>query len=407
MDKIVVLAAGASSRFWPLAINHHKTFYRLGIGKTILEETVEGLLKSKRGVEICLVIAPRDLDLAKELFEAQENIKIFVQKEPNGAGQALLLAIGKGFSGKFFLTGGDKINAGLILEKLEENDQAIAIRKTTEPKHFGIVDLNSSGFITSVVEKPGEGQAVSGNKITSAYLLDSSFLPFIEKFESNHYSLEEALNEFVLKNKIKGVFVDDIEDTRLKFPWDLLDVNKKVQKRKHTHLIHDTAEISKSAVIEGDVYIEKGAKISDFVKIVGPVYIGENSFIGDFSLVRENSFIDNNVIIGAHSEVKNSILYANTTIHRSYVGDSIIDSNSRIGGGVVLANKRYDRGDVKSAVREEKLSTGLRAFGAVVGFGANIGTNVTTMPGVKLGKNATVWPGCVVLEDVPDDQTLK
>lgn len=408
MDRIIVLCAGASSRFWPLSSAHHKCFYRLGVGKTILEETIESILPHARNVsEISLVVAPRDLDLAKELFGTNEKIKIYIQKEPNGAGQALLLAIGSKFSGKFFLTTGDKINASLILEKLQEFNLAVAVRKTENTKHFGIVELDSTGRITSVTEKPGEGKELSNIKITSAYLLDSNFIPYLKKFDSEHYSLEAALNEYVKEYSVTGVSVDEIENTRLKFPWDLLDINKKVQKRKHTHMIHDTAKVAKSAVVEGDVYIGKEAVISDFVKIVGPVYIGENSFVGDFSLVRENSFIDRDVTIGSHSEVKNSLIYRGATLHRSYVGDSIIDEGARIGGGVVLANKRYDRKNVKSVIKGEKIDSGLLAFGAVVGANASLGTNATVMPGVKIGKNSIVWPGAVVLEDIEDEGTFK
>lgn len=407
MDRIIILCAGASSRFWPLSSNHHKCFYRLGVGKTILEETIENILPHARNVsEISLVVAPRDLDFAKQLFGANEKVKIYVQENPDGEGQALGLALGN-YSGKFFLTTGDKINASLILEKLQEFDLAVAVRKTDNTKHFGIVELDKDNKIISVTEKPGEGKELSNIKITSAYLLDSNFIPFLKKFDSDHYSLESALNEYIKENHVKGVSVDEIENTRLKFPWDLLDINKKVQKRKHTHSIHDSAKVAKSAVIEGDVYIGRGAVVSDFVKIVGPVYIGENSFIGDFSLVRDNSFIDRNVTVGAHSEIKNAIIYQDVTIHRSYVGDSIVDEGARIGGGVVLANKRYDRKNVKSVIKGEKIDSGFRAFGAVVGANASIGTNATLMPGVKIGKNSTVWPGSVVLADVEDDGTSK
>ena len=378
------------------------------MGKTILEETISGLLRFSKNIsEISLVIAPRDLDRAKELFGKEEKVRIYIQEEPNGAGQGLLKVFNKNFSGSFFLTTGDKINAAQILEKLKGEDQAVAIRKTDEPEHFGIVELDSKKNITSVIEKPAKGKEPSSYKITSAYLLDSTFLKTLSKFEKEHYSLEAALNKYVKENQVKGVFVDDVPDTRLKFPWDLLDINQKLQGARRSHFVHDLAQISKTAVIEGPVYIDKNARIADFVKIVGPVYIGPNAVIGDFSLVRNGSFIDQGAVIGAHSEIKNSIVYQGASVHRSYIGDSVIDSGARIGGGVVFANKRYDREVVKSVIKGEKLSTGLKAFGAVLGFSSSVGTNATLMPGVKIGNKAIVWPGKVVLEDLKDDQTLK
>lgn len=417
MDRIVILSAGASSRFWPLASTHHKAFYRVGIGKTIIEETVLGILEEFDSVsEISIVVAPRDFDFATKLFNDNEKVKVYVQEEPNGAGQGLLKVLENDFSGKFMLTTGDKINAGKILKKLAGEDLAVALRKTKDPRHYGIVETEGDR-IKSVTEKPEEGSSPSHDKITSAYLLDSSFLEFVEKFSTKHYSLELALNEYVKINEVKGVFVDEIEDTRLKFPWDLLDLNQKIMaihlrqgfggQGKTMQFIDDSAQISKTSVIEGPVFIDKNAKILDFVKIVGPAYIGENALIGDFALVRKNSFIDKNVVIGSYSEIKNSLIYEGTTVHRNYIGDSVMDENSKIGAGTILANRRNDRGEIKSVIKGEKISSGLNFLGAFIGAGAKTGANVAVMPGVKIGKNANIWPGKIVLEDVPDDETVK
>lgn len=406
MNRIVILSAGASSRFWPLASTHHKAFYRVGVGKTILEKTVSGILVEFDSVsEISIVVSPRDFDLAVSLFNDNDKIKIYVQEKPDGEGQALLKGL-IGFSGKFMLTTGDKISAGRILKKISLKGESIALRKTENPKHFGIVELEKDR-IKSVTEKPEDGKAPSDYKITSAYFLDSSLLPFVDKFSEEHYALELALNEYVKTNEVKGVFVDEIEDTRLKFPWDLLNINQKIQASESMQFIDETAQIAKTSVIDGPVYIDKNARVLDFVKIVGPAYIGENALIGDFALVRKNSFVDKNVVIGSYSEIKNSLIYEGTTVHRNYIGDSVMDENSKIGAGTILANRRNDRGEIRSVIKGEKISSGLNFLGAFIGAGAKTGANSAIMPGVKIGKNANIWPGKVVLEDVGDEETLK
>lgn len=404
MDRIVILSAGASSRFWPLTSTHHKAFYKVGIGKTIIEETVDGLLEQAK--EIDIVVGPRDLERAKSIFK-DNKVKIFVLETPTGGGNAILKALGDDYSGNFFVTTGDKIYAGKILKKLKREKEAIALRKTDLPQHYGIVELDSENNIKSVVEKPEPGTESTNNKITSCYLLNSSFLPLLEKLKSEHYSLELGLNEYVKSNKVKGVFIDNVPDTRLKFPWDLLDLNQKIIAVKDMKFVDKTAQISKTAIIDGPVYIGKNAKILDFVKIIGPAYIGENALIGDFCLVRKNSFVDKNVVIGSYSEIKNSIIYEGTTVHRNYIGDSVMDENSKIGAGTILANRRNDRGEIKSVIKGEKISTGLDFLGAFIGAGAKTGANVAVMPGVKIGKNANIWPGKIVLEDVGDEETLK
>lgn len=406
MNKIIILAAGASSRFWPLSSQNHKAFYRCGLGKTIIEETVSSLLPLKPK-EIDIVVSPKDLEKAKALFN-DKHIKIFVQENPTGEGEALLEVFKKGdFKGTFFLTTGDKINVGEILKLLEKEKQAIALRTTETPQFFGIAELDKDGNITSIVEKPSIDKTPSNYRITSGYLLDSLFIDVLRKVPNSHYSLEEALNTYVKTSLVKGVFVDEIEDVKLKFPWDLLSINKQLQNKKDFKYIDKSAMIAKTAVIEEPVYIGKNAKIMDFVKIVGPVYIGDDSIIGDYSLIRQNVFIDRNVLVGSGSEIKNSIIYKGSSLHRNYIGDSILEEDVKIGAGTVIANRRNDRREIKTLVKEEKILTGLTSFGAVIGNGVRIGINSSIMPGVKIGQKAHIWPASLVLKDVLDNGVFK
>lgn len=406
MNKIIILAAGASSRFWPLSVQSHKAFYKCGLGKTIIEETVSSLL-SLKPKEIDIVVSPKDLDKAKSLFK-DKNIKIFVQENPTGEGEALLEVFKQNdFKGRFFLTTADKINAGEILKLLQKENQAVALRMTDTPQFFGIASIDKDGNITSIIEKPSIDKASSNYRITSGYLLNSQFIDLLKTVPNSHYSLEEALNIYVKTSLVKGVFVDEIEDVKLKFPWDLLSINKQIQEKKDFKYIDKSAKIAKTAVIEGPVYIGKNVKIMDFAKIVGPVYIAEDSIIGDYCLIRQNVFIDTNVLIGSGSEIKNSIIYKGSSLHRNYIGDSILEEDVKIGAGTVIANRRNDRREIKTLVKEEKILTGLTSFGAVIGSGARIGINSSIMPGVKIGQKAHIWPASLILKDVLDNGVFK
>jgi acetyltransferase-like isoleucine patch superfamily enzyme len=48
------------------------------------------------------------------------------------------------------------------------------------------------------------------------------------------------------------------------------------------------------------------------------------------------------------------------------------------------------------------ISTELRIEPVVIGYGADIGTNATILPGVRVGAHSIVGAGAVVTEDVPD-----
>jgi acetyltransferase-like isoleucine patch superfamily enzyme len=48
------------------------------------------------------------------------------------------------------------------------------------------------------------------------------------------------------------------------------------------------------------------------------------------------------------------------------------------------------------------IATELRIAPVIIGFGADIGTNATVLPGVRIGAHAIVGAGAVVTHDVPD-----
>jgi acetyltransferase-like isoleucine patch superfamily enzyme len=48
------------------------------------------------------------------------------------------------------------------------------------------------------------------------------------------------------------------------------------------------------------------------------------------------------------------------------------------------------------------IATGLLIKPVVIGYGADIGTNATILPGVRVGANAIIGAGAVVNHDVPD-----
>ena len=136
-----------------------------------------------------------------------------------------------------------------------------------------------------------------------------------------------------------------------------------------------------------DVQIEKGALIE------GPCYIGDKCSIGHAAYIRKGSFLAPNVVIGHSSEINRSIFFEGAKApHFNYVGDSIVGARANLGAGVMLTNLRLDQKEVVVRWEGEKILTGLRKFGSLVGEGAAIGAGVVCNPGAIISKGAKILP---------------
>ena len=71
--------------------------------------------------------------------------------------------------------------------------------------------------------------------------------------------------------------------------------------------------------------------------------------------------------------------------HFNYVGDSILGFGVNLGAGVKLSNVRNDgRGVIVTMEDGERIETGLRKLGSLIGDHSQLGCNVVTNPGAIL-----------------------
>ena len=82
--------------------------------------------------------------------------------------------------------------------------------------------------------------------------------------------------------------------------------------------------------------------------------------------------------------------------HFAYVGDSILGREVNLGAGTKLANLRMLPGAITIVSGEERLDTGRRKFGAILGDRTETGCNSVTSPGTLMGPRSVVYPGVVV-----------
>ncbi|MCK4967979.1 MAG: NTP transferase domain-containing protein [Candidatus Aenigmarchaeota archaeon] len=403
----IILAAGKCSRFWPLNENGHKSLIRL-FGKSILEHTINSVQNSKIKN---IIIVSCDGKILKNANIDGKDITEIIQHEPKGMGDAVLKAKDQ-TNESFFVLNSNHINSSEILKKCiteqkNKNGCVLVGAKTNNPSLYGVFEFDGVNAC-EIIEKPAKGSEPSDVRVVGVYLLNSKFLELLEKTHIEEYSFEKALSNHIAKNKTPVVHLNSTEVPQsLKYPWDLFSILNVFFKDKNVKTdIQPTVKLSKNAVIDdskGAVIIGKNTKIMECATIRGPVYIGANCLVGNNAIVRDYSNIEDKVIIGANTEVARSIIQTDVHIHSGFVGDSIIDSKTRIGAGIITANKRIDRGEITTLVKNKLISTKLKSLGCVIGKNAKIGVSVKTMPGVFIGANTIIGSGTSVGKHVPSN----
>jgi UDP-N-acetylglucosamine diphosphorylase / glucose-1-phosphate thymidylyltransferase / UDP-N-acetylgalactosamine diphosphorylase / glucosamine-1-phosphate N-acetyltransferase / galactosamine-1-phosphate N-acetyltransferase len=177
------------------------------------------------------------------------------------------------------------------------------------------------------------------------------------------------------------------------YVWEALERLLPYLERKKLGLIEvkvpSTAYLTRPELIS----IGIGTVIEPGAYIEGPAIIGPNNQIRNGAYIRGGVITGEGCVIGHATEVKHSILLNSVqAAHFNYVGDSILGNGVNLGAGVKLANYRLDHKDVAILWQGEKISTGLRKLGAIIGDGAQIGCNAVTNPGTLIGPEAFCYP---------------
>jgi bifunctional UDP-N-acetylglucosamine pyrophosphorylase/glucosamine-1-phosphate N-acetyltransferase len=404
--QAVILAAGECSRFWPLNCKH-KSLIKI-MGKPLILYLVEAL--KKEGIKEIIIIQGKNKDIEGELKKYNlKGIKYVIQPKPLGSGEAILRTESL-VKDHFFVFNAERIDAKEyvkpILKKFkilnsskEKKDRLIiSAGPTKTPWLFGILKLKGDRVL-DIVEKPKPGKEFSNLKITGVYFLPKVFFIYLKKVPIHPYSLEEALLNYAKKEDMRMVNIK--KDTfALKYPWDLFEIKKYIFDNFLERKIAKTAKIGRDVLIEGKVLIGDNTKVFEKAIIKGPCYIGKNCIVGNNVLIRGYANLEDNNLIGAKAEVARSIFQNSCQIHSGFFGDSIFGDYCLIGAGTITGNVRIDRGEIKSTIKGEKINTGLKSFGCVMGKNVRTGIQCSFMPGVLIGENSRIGPKSFVNENI-------
>lgn len=157
-----------------------------------------------------------------------------------------------------------------------------------------------------------------------------------------------------------------------------------------------------------DVWIAKDAKIFPSAYIGGPCIIDHGAELRHCAFIRGSAIIGKNAVVGNSVEIKNSVLFDFVqTPHYNYVGDSILGYKAHMGAGSITSNVKSDKTLVVIKNGEERIETGRKKVGAILGDMVEIGCNSVLNPGTVLGRRASVYPTSCVRGVIPEDGIYK
>ncbi len=176
--------------------------------------------------------------------------------------------------------------------------------------------------------------------------------------------------------------------TKYEYPWEVL-------KHIEDYILELGKTLNEEEYIRKDnnIWIHKTAKVYD------SAYIGENCIICKDAEVRHCAFIRKNAIIGEgavvgnSTELKNVILFNKVQVpHYNYVGDSILGYKSHMGAGSITSNVKSDKKLIVVKNGEQKIETGLKKMGAMLGDNVEVGCGSVLNPGTIIGRKTNIYP---------------
>lgn len=157
-----------------------------------------------------------------------------------------------------------------------------------------------------------------------------------------------------------------------------------------------------------NVWVHKTAKVFPSAYLGAPCIIGANTEVRHCAFIRGIALVGENCVVGNSVELKNVILFDNVqTPHYNYVGDSILGYKSHMGAGSITSNVKSDKTNVVVKSKDERIETGIKKIGAMLGDCVEVGCNSVLNPGTIVGRNSNIYPTSCVRGVIPANSIYK
>jgi glucose-1-phosphate thymidylyltransferase len=331
--KALVLSGGKGTRLRPITYTSAKQLVPVA-NKPVLFRVIESI-RDAGITDIGIVIGDTGSEIRQAVGDGRRwgvTISYIEQDQPLGLAHAV--KVSRDFLGddEFVMFLGDNCIQGGITSLVQQftsngyNTQ-IVLKEVSDPRQFGVAELDDDGRIQRLVEKPPEPR--SNLALVGIYMFDAHIWEAIEAIRPSfrgEYEITDAIQALIQRqyNVYPYIHQGWWIDTGKKD--DLLEANRlileEVESSSHGYVDRDSH-------VMGRVLIEAGAEVINST-IRGPAIIGEhtrivNSFVGPFTSIYHHCVLEN-------SEIEHSIVLEHSRIidlpHR--LEDSLIGRNVEI-----------------------------------------------------------------------------
>lgn len=391
--QAVILAAGEGTRMYPLTHSTPKPL--LTVGDCPLVAHVADAAVDAGASGLVFVVAAERGPVREQFGNHHRGVPVqyAVQDPPEGTADAVEAAV-PALDGAFAVLNGDNLYDAASLGELFDAGPSVGVHRVENPTEYGVVERRDERVVR-VVEKPQDPPSELAN--AGAYVFPAATRDWfsVPRSERGERELTDVLTRVVDAYDVTPVEVDRWIDVGR--PWELLAANELVIP-EYDHRIE--GEVHEDADLSDQTVVEEGATVRAGTTVDGAVLIRSGATVGPNARVRGTTLVERGATVGHAVEVKNSILLEDSSAaHLSYVGDSIVGEGVNVGAGTTVANLRHDEAPVELTVKGERVSTGRRKFGAVLGPAVKTGVNTSINPGVTLAPGATTGAGEVVDRD--------